>query len=320
VTGLIVLAGGVVVPPGGGGTGGGGGAPGPAYVPESYLVTLTGTDGVVWDLNHGPVVLKTGAKLFDIPLINPYTQRSPGIPGVQWSGGYEVEEQTYTLPVLISGDSGEDWRSTNNAFWDSIFPGEITLTVSAPDATARSVTGVIISPGDQADDEDPLAFGRRLVNLAFLAPSPLWTGTPIEPKVITFGDEQPFIPSSGGPPFYVSPGSQTLATTITNPGKVEAWPRYIVGGPAPSWEVGVGSMTIASSLVPTGSNHIFIDSTPGVRTIVDGAGNRQQRNMSKVRWAPIPPGAEVPIVATVDNPGSGTYIEIDLVPQFWLPT
>lgn len=281
----------------------------------SYLVTLTGSDGTVWDLNHGPVTLSPGVKLFDLPPLTHWLKTSPGVAGSRWTG-VQVEEQSYTLPVTTRGQTWDDWRDTDNAFFSGITPtSEFTLTVTAPDSVTRSTRCRLVSPGDITDDMDPLIGCARDYQLALVAPNPFWRG-PVVSKTVTFGDVLDLFP---GPPFHINSSTRVETATISNPGDVPAWPRYTIGGPAASWEVGVGDSVVSSSTVPTGSNHIHIDSSPGVRTIVDGAGNRQYANMDAISFAPIPPGSEVTIVATMTGFAPTSTIVVELEPQYWRP-
>jgi len=281
----------------------------------TYTVTITSTDGTTWDLNAGPVTLQPGVKLFDIPAVTHWLKSSPGIAGARWTG-VQIEEQSFTLPVCTRGVDWQSWRDVDKAFFAGLAPtGQVTVAVTSPDAQTKSIGCHLVTVGDGNDDLDPLLAAYRDYQLGLVAPNPFWQGDVVT-ETVTFADTLPLFL---GPPFKINSSQQTVNTTIANPGDVPAWPRFTIGGAATSWTVGVGDSVVSSSVPPVVGGHFYIDSAPGVRTIVDDAGGRRYADMDQIAFAPIPPGTEVPIVATMSGYGADSFILVELTPQYWRP-
>lgn len=298
----------------GGGIGGGEVSnPTPAQVEASYLVTLTDTNGKTWDLNNGPVTLLAGVNLFAMPPLTHWTKVSPAVAGSRWKG-LHVDERQLILPIRTAGKEWDNWRDIDQEFFSGLDPfQEATITVTSPDAVSKTLTFRFQTEGDGTDDIDPLLAKRRRYSFGMMVNDPFWHGSAVK-KPITFSDPLPTFP---GPPFLIAKASDSRNTTISNPGDVDAWLRYTVVGPAISWQVGVGDSLVSSSSVPIGSGSIFVDSQPGVRTIVDDAGARQYKSMDTVKFAPVPPGVDVPIVATMTGATAGSRILVELTPSYW---
>lgn len=302
----------IIVTPQGTTVDGGGTSVAPQY---SYLVTLTGTDGTVWDLNNGPVQLMPGVKLFDAAPITPTLRRSALIPGARWTG-VQVEEQGLLLPINVVGSDWRSYRDLEQAFFAGLAPdAPVVIAVTSPDGVSRTMECYFTTPGDITDDIDPLLVWYRSYQIGFVAPDPYWHGEVVR-QPLDVQDPLPFFP---GPPFHINPRKVGAKSSINNPGDVPSWPRYTIAGPAASWTVGVGDAVVSASNALAATDYIAIDSAPGKRSIVDAAGNRQYQNMDAVFFAPVPAGRQVPITTAFSGAASTSGITVELTPLYRRP-
>jgi hypothetical protein len=292
--------------------------PVPPLAEASFLVTLTGGDGRTWDLNNGPVVLLAGVQqlLGGTAPITHWWKQAPMVDGARRSG-MRTERQDLPLPVKTVGASWQAWRSIDSDFFESISPdnGELVITIIAPDRQSRSLRAWYVDNGDVEDVLDPL-MRRRKSYVLELSAEPFWEGAVVRPLPFKVGAEAPFFP---GPPFHIAESTSTQKATVTNPGNLPVWPRYTITGPATSWTVGIGTSVI-SSIVPLGSgDKVLIDSEPGQRTILNQAGDRVFKNMTDADFAPIPPGVNVPLVATINGYSTASSVAVEFTPLYRRP-
>lgn len=281
----------------------------------SYLVTMTGADGREWNLNSGPVQLLAGVKgLWGMAPIDPWTSTSPYVAGSRWAGEH-TDELPMTLPVRTMGKDWEDWRATDRAFFRSLRAGA-TLTVTAPDGIAYSIGIRYLTDGEPEDDIDPLILTkRRYSGLGVVAPWPFWRGQDVVQR-FTFEEELAFFDVAEP---VINAGGDSDQATISNPGDVESWALYEVAGPQLEWSVGArpdaaaGPSVVSSTKVPVGSGRIHIDSRPGAKTVTDQNGDRVRlRDFDQVGFRAIPPGDDIPIVASMAGHGPGSEIVVVL--------
>jgi hypothetical protein len=284
----------------------------------SYLVTLTGADGTVWDLNSGPVQLNAGARLFNMGAVTHWSRRSPAIDGARRTG-MRTDEKELLLPISTTGTDWNDWRATDTAFFRSIAPeNEALLTVIAPDAVTKSMRVRLSTDGDDPDDFDPLLLSRKSYpNLEMTAFNPFWEGDPVEVS-FQVNDPVPWL-EPPGPPIYLNPPGLNDNATISNPGDVIAWPDFIIAGQNTGFTVGVGDGVVSSSAVFGTGSVITVMSHPTKRMVVDEDGNRINALMDKRSFAAIPPGAEVPMRLAVTGYGPDTEVTVRLVPLYRRP-
>ncbi|HEX8489310.1 MAG TPA: hypothetical protein VF642_12250 [Propionibacteriaceae bacterium] len=290
---------------------------GQALVRMSYLVTLTDTDGTVWDLNNGPVTLLAGAKLFGTPPVTQQRKQSPTIAGTRRTG-VRIEERPLLLPVSVKGyGDWEAYRATDVAFFNGLDPDRpVVVTVTSPDAIARSLPCYFESDGDVEDEYDPLLFARKKYVLGLIAPDPYWRGDPVVKTLVATDTSLPLFP---GPPFDIITGESLAEASISNLGDVPAWPRYTITGPVTAFTVGVGDAVVSSTAPVAAGDQVVIDSAPRARTVLSGGGARLYEQMDRVQFRPVPRGTDVPITVSVEGAGSSTQVMVELTPLFRRP-
>lgn len=263
----------------------------------SFSWSLTGVDGSAWDLTNGPVILMPGTQGLGMPDVEHWWQTSPVIDGSRWKG-MRTAQKAVILPVVISADSWDAWRDLDAALFRAVDPsGEALVSVIAPDGVTRSM-GLRLTGGGEVDsnplwDERPFA----TYALEFAAAQPYWRGDVIQ-GAYKGGTTAPLFP---GPPFNINPSSTFETATVTNPGDVAAWPRYVVTGPCSAFTVGIGDSVVSSSRALTVGQSVTVDTDPAVLNISDQDGNRIWEFMDSREFAAIPARTEVPLTISLTN-------------------
>jgi hypothetical protein len=108
-------------------------------------------------------------------------------------------------------------------------------------------------------------------------------------------------------------------STVTNPGQVEAYPRYLITAPFRSVIVGPGDKLITLPFQQVGSQRVYIDTDPRVQSIVDGDGNDLWPLVGSAidpLFAPIPKKTTVPMTIVLDSPAPGAGVYVSLTPLY----
>lgn len=204
--------------------------PGPPAAPVRQPdATWYAPDGTVWPLMNpsvGWVTIKSPAGLDDDP-ISVTTDARP-------RGGAQVrhiqpQPRIITWPLRVWGDTSAEltsrWRALADAFTQTQDLGPGILEVARPGAGRRRIRAYYQEGFD--DDVDLLTLKQAIITL--FCEDPYW----FDPTPVTITRRH----SAGGAdfldPYPTISSSQVLgATTLTNPGRVTAWPEWIITGPA----------------------------------------------------------------------------------------
>lgn len=274
-----------------------------------------GPDGSVWNLTDpdgGVALTSEGVEGLHFPRITKHKSRARGIPGTR-PRGWRAEAREVFWPIYLWGDGSSAWLARHRAFFDTIHPENAgTWRVKAGDEerTLR-LTGVFDETHQYA--RDPLLRGWAVIPVALEADEPFWAGKAIRRGPWSAPDSQPFIPEGGGPPFTISSSSAFGNAAIPNPGDVEGWGVWSATGPLEEITLGVDG-AIISVPFPLGPGDVLvIDTDPRHPTaLLNGADVTEELGLQD--YAPVPPGAQVPL--HVEATGSGR-IMFDLIPLFF---
>lgn len=141
----------------------------------------------------------------------------------------QPQPRTITWPLLVEGTTHGEflgrWRALADAFVQTRRLGPGTLRIARPDGTWREIQAYYEAG---YDGEPGQGHTWDTVVLSLWCEDPYWMG----PEVADFRAYQaaadPFLN-----PFMTVADSQVLgATTVFNPGSVEAWPVWTITGPA----------------------------------------------------------------------------------------
>lgn len=209
---------------------GGGGAPipGVGYATATYIAP----DGTVWPLTDktiGWFTLSDGVSGLDAA---PYELTKDAYP----RGGSRLRhaqpvERTVIWPIYVYGDDHVEfigrWRALAEALTSTLRDGPGWLEIARPDGTRRRIQ-VIYQDGFEGRGEQGYYIRSDVAVLTLYCPDPYW----IDPVPVTTQRSH----STGVDffdPFPSVSSSQVLgATTLFNPGSVDAWPTWTITGPA----------------------------------------------------------------------------------------
>lgn len=274
----------------------------------------TGWDGSQWELSDlsSGVQLKAGARGLGSPDGDRYTSMSPAQAGSRNRGRRTLEREVFWPLRVYSGAGSQAWLDYDAAFWATMHPDRPGVwSVTQPNGITRSLVCRFVSDGSQTFDVDPSLIGWQNYGVTLVAERPFWVGEKI---VRSWSDEasQPFFGGTGGggvgPPFYISAGNTISSARMPNPGDVDVYPVWSIGGSTTSVTVGVGDSTITYAAPIAGGDTITIDTDPARRTVVDQNGVDRSGNLQtgSQPFAPIPAGAGVPLSLSMVGTGTVT--------------
>ncbi|ROP45953.1 hypothetical protein EDC03_0569 [Pseudokineococcus lusitanus] len=304
--------------------------------------TWVGWDGSVWDLTGDRVptgvLLQRGARALGAPVVEHHLSRSPALHGARWRGGHVDVREVY-WPVKVYAGPGQEWLDYDSAFWRTMRadqPG--TWVVTQPSGEQRSLRWRFVDDGGHAVEAPGEAFGQQLYGIRGMAEQPFWEGRSVvvpplgnPPRRNFFGGGDPAL-RGYGPPFFIGSGASASRARIDNPGDHDAWPEYVIAGPVTSATVGLGGRLVEVPLVVQAGRALVIDTAPDAQWALEGdlaldesggpqldeegrivvtdlavpggPGDRTRELGSRVEWAPVPPGARVPLQTAIVGTGA----------------
>jgi hypothetical protein len=301
-------------------------------IPGSDLeITWHGADGSTWPLLDitAPVQLsKQSLAGLHMPAVTQQWTAAAHIAGRRRSGivrdGRELELTVHVGDLNTPVRLGQDWRDLDARWWSSLsdeVPGRLVVSSSSG---SRSLQLWLQEAPDPAYLTDPAIRGTQRYSLVLAAEDAYWSGSEITvPFEYAISDDQDYYGgrdgSGAGPDFFISGGSQFSNATVTNPGEIPAYPRYLITAPFASAVVGPGNDVVTLPFQQVNSQRVLIDTDPRVLSIVDGQGNDLWPLVGSgidPIFAPIPPKATVPMTIELTGAETGSGVYVSLTPQF----
>ncbi|PQP24168.1 hypothetical protein [Rhodococcus opacus] len=287
---------------------------------SDYLeVTLTGSDGSVWDLS-GPAAGDQGVEmrpktsgLFEPPNKTLWIKSAFG----SKYQGHKVQRRDVIFSVQIYGTHAAEWRDVDSRFRMALgnYDTQFTLTFTTEDGPRSLKLRLLEQPKPYEsggyEDHDPNIFADSTMTITAAAEQPYWEGE-VETASWTL--------ASG------TSGSGTI-TLPGNPGDVPIWPRWTVTAPSKwtlpdrSWgqdlfnaAVADATRTVVLPTLLTGEDS-HCDANPQEEAIIaaNGAPVWQRWNGRGILY-PIPPHTPpqtVPISVTSAVAGASVVVEFD---------
>jgi len=220
--------------------------------------------------------------------------------------GATVDPREIELPLLVYGDSSDEWLGRDQAFWGSFsFLNAGTLKATTPAGSSRTLKCFLSADGGQSFDSDPIRGGWSLYTLTLLADDPYWVSE-LPAKSWGTEDPLPFFPATGWPPLQINSASSLSGATLNNPGDVDAWPIWtITAGSAPvTATITVDGGVLVTPAIAAGRT-LTINTDPWVQTATLSTGADVYAQM---KWdpRPIPAGNSVPVSLVLDQTGTVT--------------
>lgn len=272
-------------------------------------------DGVVWDLNDwttGVVLDDRGVEGLHNPQLTMYRSEARGTPGHR-KRGWRAKTREVFWPIFIYSDTSAEWLARQRAFLSTIHPDrEGVWRVKAGGETRELVVSGVFD-GAHTYSVDPMFDGWAEYGVELEAEQPYWRGKQIRRGPWSAPDAQPFIPPGGAPAFTISSSSAFGSATVSNPGDVEAWGVWSAAGPLAEITLGVGDAIIDVPFALEMTDVLVIDTDPRRPTAtLNGVDATEMLGLQD--YAPVPPGASVPL--HVEATGTGR-IMFDLVPLYF---
>ncbi|CAD5999202.1 hypothetical protein [Agreia sp. COWG] len=228
-----------------------------------------GVDGSVWDFADGPVRLTDdGIEGFGELEAEELTSNSSMSDGNRFQG-VRWPEREMTLGLAINaGLPRNQWQACDRAFWNSVSATEYgTMHVFDVFNDVRHIAARFRSDNRQAHKIDPSFMGYSRVLVDFVADDPWFRGPTVLYEVDPPpADEDFFGPTGYGPPFFISSGTTVDATTLFNPGDLDAWPIWNQLGPSASFSFTVAGHTLAGEIAVPDGGRLELDTRPNRKT------------------------------------------------------
>lgn len=291
----------------------------PASTADRPNISITGGDGVFWDLTNldARVLLMPGHTGFDAPPTTAFVDGTPGLPGAAWQGSHD-DARTISIPVYLEGSTRSEAVALRRALVSSVHHtrGLATVCVAEPDGYRRYLQCVYTGGAEGAEGTDNAGLAWCVYTLLFAAyDNPYWFGDVVTPTPWTVASPQAFFPLK--PAVFTLSSSQVLGgTLIDNTGDVDAYPVWTLKGPATSLTLTLGSETVVVNSTLSAGQTLIIDTDPRSQTITDGTGANRWADVASGfdLWA-LPPGVNA-VTVTVGGGGAATQLSVAYQPRY----
>jgi hypothetical protein len=287
-----------------------------------YTLWWEAWDGSNWSLSDesSGLVLKRGVRGLGRITQENHRDEHESLAGSRYRD-FRATNRDIFLPVHVYSDGDSDaWVKHNRAFTKTMRAGKTGwLHIIHPDGEHRRIQARYEKGLDEAFDLDPAFFGWATYGIYFIAEQPYWeAATPIgdnwrspEPVYFFGGGSSP----GNGPPFGISDEKDVSTATITNPGDVEAWPKWVYRGPATSASVGVDGEVVEIPIALLEGQSITLDLNPYEQSAIRENGTDVTNQLGTFDFSPIPPGESVALDITLVGTGGGS-VELELTPLY----
>ncbi|MTE24823.1 hypothetical protein [Microbacterium sp. ZXX196] len=252
-----------------------------------------------------------GVEGMHFPTVTKHKSTSRSVPGARVRG-WRTEARDVFWPIWIWGERSTEFLEKYEAFFRTIHPVNAGTWRVGFDGAFRelSLTGTFSDPHAYA--RDPVFDAWSSYGVTLEAAQPYWSGSPIA-RSWRSANPVDFFDPAGSPPFHISPSATFADAQITNPGDVEAYPRWVIEGPLDPVIVGVDGVEVLVPFPLSDGSVLVIDTDPrNVTATLNGSDVSQELGFQ--RFAPIPPGGSVPLSITA---GGGGRVSIELVPLYF---
>lgn len=188
---------------------------------DSVDVMLHGADGSYWNISgprsaHSQVVMIEGGvgDLFDAPATTHFKPRA-GQSGTTYRG-FRMEERNIVLRVLIFADSSVEWARVDSDFRRALdYDKQSELIVRSSMSGERRLKVRLAEAPAYQWDKDPNYHAAALTEFVVVAEDPFWYSGHEHDEFVFDG-----LNWYGG------------NVTVSNPGDVPVWPRWVLTAPA----------------------------------------------------------------------------------------
>ncbi len=291
----------------------------PAASSDRPAISILGGDGQFWDLTglDDTPLLMPGATGLDLPPSTAYSDPTPGLAGASWGGSHDDPRAVF-LPLYLEGQTRAEAVALRRSLLSSIHwtRGVAQLCVAEPDGFRRYLNMTYLNGGEGNEGVDQAGMSWVTYGLNFVAfDNPYWFGDPVSPPPWVVASPRAFFPLK--PMVFTLSGSQVLGgTLVDNLGDVDAYPTWVLAGPATSLTLTLGTRSITVNTALTAGQSLTINTDPRQQTIVDGTGANRWPDVAAGfdLWA-LPPGVAA-ITVTVAGGGTTTSLQMTYQPRY----
>lgn len=300
-----------------------GAQPGPVSAPRSpgVISTWEAWDGTIWDLTGRGGSIRLGADGLvgmEMPEWVDWVSESPSVDGDWWRGRHvKAREVLWPISIRSAYGASQEWLDVDRRFWDTMLPGRRgRWRVAQPNGTSRSLV-LELRSGVDVRYSDGFTFGWNRYAIPLIARQPYWEGSPVTGGPWDNGADNAetfFGSGTGAPPWHIAQGVTLATATVTNPGDVESWPAWTINGPGTDIAITVSGNTIAVPFPLADGDTLVIDTHPTRQTATLNGTVDKTGDLTQAGFAPIPPGASVPVELSLTGPGS---ISLSMPTYYW---
>ena len=276
-----------------------------------------GADGSAWDLGAGTVRMAPGLMGLMDPESEFFGRSTPALNGRRVTGHRHLSRRVF-WPLTVLGDSGLDWLTKRREFFASLsYSVDGTFTVTAEDASVRTITLHLGAQTDKGYDIDPAEVEFERLDVEMVADDPWWKGPQVVAEFAPVGDVLPFFATDTDRVFNLMSSSTVASATVANSGDVEAWPQYTITGPVSEFSATISGGVVSSITDVIDGAVLVIDTDPTVQRAiltVSSVDTNVTRDLVGVDWRPIPAGGSVSLDVTLIGTGS---LLVSFLPRFY---
>lgn len=290
--------------------------PPPLPVWQGFRHTWEGWDGTVWDLTNvdqGVAMLSDGVTGLHMPEFDSHLEEYASVPGARFKGSRTLVRNPEWL-IGVYGDSSDEWRAVDVAFWKSLHPDRPGVwRVTDSNGRSRSLRCRLRSSSEHQYGVDPLEAGWSLYTVTLLAEAPYWEGEEITSPLWKSAEPVDFIDGEElGPPYHPGSATTTGNATLTNPGDVDANVVWRAVGPIDSLELEAAGGALGYGSLSQGETLLISTDPTRPQAWVDGV----DVSGTVTPWDPRPIPAGETVHLDVVMTGGGT-LQASFRPRYY---
>jgi hypothetical protein len=232
--------------------------------------------------------------------------------------------RTIVWPLYVQGDTHTEfiqtWRAVTKAFTQTTQLGPGQLEIARPDGSARRVDAYY-QAGIDTSGKQGYGITSDFFVLSLLCEDPYWRDAQPQRLHREFSAGVDYLS-----PYPSVSSSQVLgATTLVNPGDVEAWPQWTMTGPASLLTATRQDTGDAFSLNPsataighgnlTAGQYVTVDTDPPRVRYMDGTNWSGALNWpGAVLWS-VPPG-QTDVTFDLTGAAAGSAVDMTFYPRY----
>lgn len=290
--------------------------PPPLDLWTGFQHTWEGWDGSLWNLssmNQGVALLKDGITGMHLPEFDQQIDEYASVDGGRYRGTRTLVRNPEWL-VGVYGDSSDEWRELDVAFWRSLHPDRPGVwRVTDHLGRTRSLRCRLRSSTEHQYGIDPVEAGWSLYTVTLLAEQPYWEGEEVRSPTWTSAAPVDFIDSETlGPPFHPGSATTTGNATLTNTGDIDTSITWTANGPITSLNIEAAGGALAYGSITDGDELVISTDPTRPQALLNGVDVSGDVDP----WDPRPIPAGETVALDISMVGGGT-LQASFTPRYF---